>query len=149
MSFTINLSNVQDSQPVYSPIKEGKYKFTVTGVEHAPTQAGGEMLKLELTVANGEYTGRKVWHNFNVKNANPKAVEIAYQQLKQCALSAGIKESELVNFNPITSLYNRQVWAQVGTREYNGDTFNNVKYFLVKDQNVKVDATMAKDSIPF
>jgi len=109
-----------------SPIPEGKYVARMTNFERKLTQKGGERLNVEFTVDVGS-TARKCWHNFNMVNANPKAVEIAMQQLGNFCIACG--------FNSI-----KDPWMPIELMEedievyisVDGD-YNNIKGFYKKE----------------
>lgn len=57
-----------------------------------PTSAGtGQRVSVEFTVTAGEHQGRKAWANFNVDNPNPKAVQIAKDQILDIGDAVGVK----------------------------------------------------------
>lgn len=85
---SIDLSNVEDTS--FETIPPGEYKVSVEKAEIKPTKAGtGEYLKVEFVILDGEHAQWKLWHNFNVKNPNEKAVQIGKQQLKSFLIAAG------------------------------------------------------------
>jgi hypothetical protein len=68
----------------------GKYVCNVTNTEMKDTKDGtGAYIRTELTVAEGDAKGRKVWFNINVRNKNPQATEIGMSQLKSLLVCAG------------------------------------------------------------
>jgi hypothetical protein len=68
----------------------GKYVCNVTNTEMKDTKDGtGAYIRTELTVAEGDAKGRKVWFNINVRNKNPQATEIGMSQLKALLVCAG------------------------------------------------------------
>jgi len=85
-----NAANVEPNVG-FTPIPTDDYKMTITNSENKPTRAGnGSYLKLELTVADGEYIGRKVFANLNLDNPNPQAVEIAKGDLSAICRAVGV-----------------------------------------------------------
>lgn len=79
----------------FDPIPEGDYVVIVKDSEVKDTKSGGEMLVLKLEVQDDEnYSGRFIWDNLNLVNANEKAVEIAQRQLAGIASACGIEELE-------------------------------------------------------
>lgn len=79
MSFDI--SNVKANN--FETIPDGKYTAACTDAMLKDTKNGtGEYIQCTFTVQGGEHEGRKVFMNFNTKNANEKAIEIGQQQLK-------------------------------------------------------------------
>ena len=86
-----DLSNVSTKRN-FDNIPDGKYTCFVTEAKMQDTKSGGMMIKTTLTVADGEYEGRKIFTNFNVENSNPKAVEIGLAQLKSLLENGGHKD---------------------------------------------------------
>jgi len=83
-----DLSNVSEQKNETLPA--GKYLCSVTEAEMKDTKDGtGAYIRAELTVMEGDAKNRKVFTNFNVKNKNPKAVEIGLSQLKSLLVNAG------------------------------------------------------------
>lgn len=79
----------------FTPIPADTYIVQVTKSEMKPTRdATGEMLKLEFTVLEGEYTGRKIYENLNLVNKNEMAVKIARSKLKQICQACGLSQIE-------------------------------------------------------
>lgn len=106
-----------------SPIPPGKYKAYLANWERRANKAGtGYMLNCEFAVLVGS-AKRKVWHNFNFDNPNPKAVEIAYQQFARFALCLG-RGSIGSEWDPV-ELINRPFEAVID--EENG--YTRIKYF--------------------
>lgn len=74
----IDLSGVVEA----GTIPDGTYAVIVEKAEVKDTATGGEMIKLQLKVKEGPATGRTIFDNFNIKNANAQAVQIGLSQLK-------------------------------------------------------------------
>lgn len=74
----------------------GWYSAVVTKAEIKPTKDGtGKYINTAFTIVGPEYAGRIVFHMYNLENKNPKAVEIAEQQMANTLLSIGYKEDKL------------------------------------------------------
>jgi hypothetical protein len=59
--------------------------------EIKPTNDGqGERVNVRYNILDGKYAGRKVFGGFNIKNANPKAMEIAWRQLSALCHAVGV-----------------------------------------------------------
>ena len=85
MSFDLSNVKAQGNETLAA----GKYTVNVTNAELKDTKSGnGKYIKIELTVKDGDFTGRKIWSQINVVNANPKAEEIGRSQLKALLVSA-------------------------------------------------------------
>lgn len=120
-------SSVPPSAPM-EPMPSDWYTAKITAFEMKPTKdhatSGSEYLKTEYTIIDGKYANRKVWHNLNLKNANPDAVRIAYEQLSAiCHATGRIKigtTDELLGL-PMSI----RVTLRAATQEY--DAQNEVK----------------------
>lgn len=102
----INL-NVQNVEPQsFDVLPAGWYPAQITASEMCQTKAGnGQYLKLEFTVIGDKFAGRKVWTNLNIDNPNPKAVEIAYQNLASICdainHNGNVKDSQELHGKPM------------------------------------------------
>jgi hypothetical protein len=74
----------------FEVLPPGDYIAMITDSENAITRKGGEMLKLTVTIIEGEHKDRKVWANLNLINDNPKAVEIAQRELSAICHATGV-----------------------------------------------------------
>lgn len=102
-----DVSNVAPSAGGYEPIPAGHYPAQITDSEVKETKAGtGSYLSLEYTLIGDSYAGRKIWLNLNLDNPNPKAVEIAEQQLAAICDSIGhngnVQDSQELHMKPMT-----------------------------------------------
>ena len=72
-----NVDEAPDSQD-FTVMPAGDYTAMVTASELLSNKAGtGSYLKLELTVIDEKYAGRKLYENLNLDNPSAQAVEIA------------------------------------------------------------------------
>lgn len=95
-----DLTNVKETT-AFTVIPKGEYLVSAKAGELKATKAGdGSYVKVEFTVIEGEYTGRKIWMTFNVINPNPIAVEIGMAQLKGFFKAAGLTESQMKSLKP-------------------------------------------------
>lgn len=94
----------------FSPLPSGAYDVEIVGSEVKDTRAGtGCYLALELTVLGPVGTGRKVWQNITLKNANADAESIGQAQLSALCRAVGIpvlKDSD--------QLFQKTVRARLG-----------------------------------
>lgn len=84
----------------------GKYNVQVVSSEFKDTSTGGQMLVLEMDILDGPHQGRKMWDRLNLENANPKAVEIAEETLRDICLAIGrqgCSDSEELHLKPMTA----------------------------------------------
>lgn len=100
-----NPSNFEDDQS-YDPIPKGAYVAIITESEMRSTRAmDGEYLKLTFEITEGPHARRLLWTNLNLRNKNPKAVEIANKNLASICRSvhhlAPIQDSEQLHNKPM------------------------------------------------
>ena len=82
--------NADEYKDEHTPIPAGKYTAVITSSEMKPSKSGGEYLALTIELIEGQYKGRKVFGNLNLKNANPDAEKIAKIQLSNICRAVGI-----------------------------------------------------------
>lgn len=88
-----DLTNVQANN--YEVLPDGEYLVVAkAGEMHTTKKGDGMYVKVEFEVLEGPKKGRKLFQNFNVQNANPKAVEIALAQMKSFFIAAGVKDEK-------------------------------------------------------
>lgn len=112
----------------FEPFPAGVYDMEVVASDVVATKNGtGQMLKLELAVAGGEFEGRRVWANINIVNQSQQAQEIGQRQLsdlcRACGLVAVPSESEEFHGIPIRVSIGIEQSEQYGAK-------NIVKRFL-------------------
>jgi hypothetical protein len=88
MEFQFDASEVPAAERSFELLPAGWYSATITGAEVRATKTGtGSYLRVEFTVADP--AGRKVWSNYNVRNANSAAETIGRQQLAELLRAVG------------------------------------------------------------
>ena len=95
-------AQAQDGAPQMdrTPIQPGWYKVTINQFERMMNKNGsGEHLKVEFDLENR----RKVWNRYNLKNTNPKAEQIAMEQMAALCMSCGYNSIQDV-WNPVELL---------------------------------------------
>jgi hypothetical protein len=108
-----DFSNAEDVKS--STLPKGNYHVSVTNAELKNSQAGNPMLKLEYTVQDGTYKGRKLWKSFMLEHDNKKVVDIARSQIKAMCLAAG-KEPRFTAPNDLLG-YELEVTTKVNDKE--------------------------------
>lgn len=69
----------------------GWYNVTIDESEMKPTKDGsGAYLSLRYSVLDGQFAGRKIFQNLNLRNNNATTVEIAYKQLSGICHAVGL-----------------------------------------------------------
>lgn len=112
----------------YSPVPPGKYKMQIQSLEERSTRSGGLALSMSAQIIGGDnYAGRRVWHNFNVKNNSPKAVEIGLQQLHRLVIASGVDR----NWQDLHEFTGKLFSAIVDIEEREGfSARNTIKKFM-------------------
>lgn len=104
---TFNANEVPEREE-FTPIPPGTYTAMVVASELKDTAKGGQMIVLELDIQEGEHSGRKLFERLNIKNDNPKAVDIAFRTLGEIVKAVGkttIKDTE--------ELHNKRMHVEV------------------------------------
>lgn len=84
-------TKVPISTGIPEPVPPGKYTLQCEKEEMAYTASGtGIIFKVSAAIVAGEYAGRMVYMNFNVKNNSEQAVTIGISELKALVASLGI-----------------------------------------------------------
>lgn len=98
-------TSVTPDAGVAEPVPTNWYKLAVDESDVKPCGADGLGVRLavRITILEGPYKGRKLFHGFNIRNANPVAQEIAYKQLSALAHAVGVmnvKDSSMLHNIP-------------------------------------------------
>lgn len=96
--------NANDYENEYQPIPAGEYPAIITDSEMKDSQKGGQYLKLTVELIDGQYKGRKVFANLNLRNANPEAEKIAKISLGDICRAVGVlhpRESSELHGKPL------------------------------------------------
>jgi len=95
--FSFNNDDVEAPEE-YQQIPAGKYTMVVTDTDLMLTKKAkeandaklGQYIRVKFQIVSGEFQNRVIFQNFNVVNANPKAVEIGHQQFRNLLECCGI-----------------------------------------------------------
>ena len=80
------------SERNYEPLPAGWYTATIGGAEIKATKAGtGEYIAIRYDITGPSHQGRVVFGNLNIKNANPTAEAIGYQQMGELMRAIGLE----------------------------------------------------------
>lgn len=88
----------------FAPLPAGWYPAVITKSEMKDSSKGGKYLKLEIDIVEGQFKGRKIFHNLNLINSNPQAVEIAKKDLAAICRSVNIlhpRDSSELHMKPM------------------------------------------------
>lgn len=78
------------SSPSFEPLPAGWYTASISNAEVKNTKSGGKMIALKYEILGPTHSGRFVFGNLNIRNANPKAEEIGRQQLGDIMRAIGL-----------------------------------------------------------
>ena len=96
----VNFDGVEDATD-FSPIPEGMYFVEVTEVKSNTSKGGLEYFRLEMTVRDGQYSGRKLWDNMFFQGKTEASTVKTMQRVKLIASHlAGIKCEGNVSLYP-------------------------------------------------
>lgn len=74
-----------------SVVPPGWYVMQIVDSKIVPTKTpGGARLNLQFKILQGDFAGRMVFQGYNVKNANPVAVNIAMEELAELSKAVGV-----------------------------------------------------------
>lgn len=74
-----------------SVVPPGWYITQIVDSKLVPTKTpGGARLNLQFKILQGDFAGRMVFQGYNVKNANPVAVNIAMEELAELSKAVGV-----------------------------------------------------------
>ena len=129
-------------QEAFDPIPAGWYPAQIVESEmKAGSKPGSAYLAITLQIMGGDFNNRKVFDRFNLQNANPVAVEIAYRSLSAVCHAVGliqVADSQLLHGRPMmvkVSVRPARVDATSGTAY---DASNEVKGYKALDASAAV-----------
>ncbi|WII71734.1 hypothetical protein QJS83_14810 [Bdellovibrio sp. 22V] len=116
--FSFDASQIAPDQGVAGPVPAGWYVGMVEKSEIKATKDGtGAYIAMTVNIVEPQqFAGRKVFTNFNIKNNNQQAVDIAYGQLS--ALSHAVN---IINWNDTSMLHNIPFKFRVKVRKGDGN----------------------------
>ena len=119
-------SSVQSTSS-FEALPAGDYPAIITQSEMKTTKAGdGTYLALTIELQGNGASGRKHWHNLNIRNKNPTAVEISQKHLKEICDAIG-----LAGVGDSSEMHNKPLVVKLGAKmdNYSGEMRNDVKGF--------------------
>ena len=122
--FNFDASQVAPQQST-GPLPAGTYLAHITESDVQPLKSGnGEGLKLTFEIIEGQFKGRRVWENLNIRHANEDTQRIAQSQLS--ALCHAVNVIKLMD---TAALHFKPVKINVTVREAQGmyKASNNIK----------------------
>jgi hypothetical protein len=129
-----DLSEVESVTNEVIPV--GKYICTVSDAIVKDTKdRTGEYIAVSLRVAHGGYAGRVIFHNFHIKNTNPKATGIGLGQLKTMLEKMGMGLTFETPFDCCEAIFGKSVGVRTKIRrdETYGDKAEVSSFFPVTE----------------
>jgi len=113
----------------FEVMPKGEYTLKATEAEEKKTSKGdGSYIACTFEVSKGEFTGRKVWQNFNINNPSDKAEKIGREQVAGWARACGKP-----NAQDTDDLLERNFQAKLGIEKGTGgySDKNKIDSFLL------------------
>ena len=123
----------------FETMPEAEYTLKATEAEVKETKKGdGAYLAVTFEIAKGNFTGRKVWQNFNIHNPSEKAQRIGREQVSAWSRAAGKPNAQDSN-----ELLERNFQARLGIEKGTGGYAdrNFIKSFLVPAEQSSVGSS--------
>ena len=111
--FSFEAGSVEKRTSNYELLPLGWYTAQISESSVVTLKSGnGQAIKLTFDIISGDYRGRKVWAQLNVRHTNPKAETIAQQHLRELMESIG-----LARFTDTVELHNKPLQIKVKVRK--------------------------------
>lgn len=126
----VNLEDVDTSERGgFTPIPPGEYMVQIVEGSVIRKDNGDAMMKLCFEVMDGEFEGRKLFENLNIRHSNPTAQKIALETLTELwrdamGGSGNPPNVEVMTFKPVRAK------VAVEKRKDTGDMQNRIKRFF-------------------
>jgi hypothetical protein len=75
--------NMSTDRPNMEPLPIGEYVVQITEAKRVDKDSGDVMVKLTMQVEDGEFAGRYLWENLNLRHSNAMAQEIAQRSFTE------------------------------------------------------------------
>ena len=142
-------ANATDDFRSFDALPSGVYQALIAEAEERPTQKGdGSYLQFQFQVVSGEFEGQYVWSRLNVRNPNPKTVQIAKAELGAICRAVGVPKPD-----DTAELVGRRLILHVGRRpraDVPGEFTNYVKkYEPPTDPEPLRTTAQAPSEVPF
>jgi hypothetical protein len=108
----------------FEPIPAGEYKAIAENSEMKTSQGGDDYLSVKFVILEGQYKGRKIFNNFNLRHSKANVAEIA-----RAEFAAFCRACNKPKPTDTASLHNVPIMLKVGVskRKDTGDLQNSVK----------------------
>lgn len=95
-------------------IDDGRYPAIILSSEEKMTKSGGSMVVFTYVITSGKYQNTEFTDRVNIKNSNPKAVEIGLQRIANVGKSVGLS-----HVNDTVELHNKPLIIDVKAKKQN------------------------------
>lgn len=119
-----NFTDAQSNS--FEPLPVGKYPVAITKAEIKASKSGGSYFNFKLTVLDGEFKSRTLFHMCTLENSNEKAVQIGRGQMKDMLIALGF---ETPSFDSIMDLEGHKAIATVAIKTDEYGAKNVIKKF--------------------
>lgn len=111
----------------FEPLPDGTYDMVV--VESTPTTSSTQkpMIKVKYRVETGPSAGKTVFNNYTFSDDNPTALAIFFRHMAFHGLDANFFTQNPAWETVASTLLNRRVRVELGTRMWQGEPRNDVK----------------------
>lgn len=126
----VNLDEVDTSERGgFTPIPAGDYMVQIVEGGVVRKESGDAMMKLVFEVMDGDFAGRKLFENLNIRHSNPTAQKIALETLTELwrdamGGSGNPPNVDVMTFKPVRAK------VTVEKRKDTGDMQNRIKRFF-------------------
>lgn len=87
--FGFNTQEYVREQSNFDPIPAGDYKLRITESQMKTSAKGNDYLSITFAVAEGPFSNRLIWANFNIFHPNNDTQRIAREQIAELCAAAG------------------------------------------------------------
>lgn len=144
----MSLIDVTDAKTTsFELIPEGDYTINCVTAEVKQTKSTtGEYINCKFAIVGGDHDGRVLFHMFNIKNDNPKAVEIGMGQLKSFLMASGVNNFKIQSAIELEGL---TCQAKIKIKNDSYGEKNVISYFKEKNPVEEKLNQMKNEKIPF
>jgi hypothetical protein len=134
----------------FTPLPSADYDFVISEAEATKTNDGKkDMIKVKAKVVTGDFKNRQVFHNFTISPESTQALSILFREFAVLGLTRDTFWSQ--NPKPAdfpAALVGKAFRGTVGTREYNGKTYNQINRFLSATESGRQAAAAVVSGAP-
>lgn len=129
----------EKSSEGFDLIPDGTYEAIIIESERKKANSGkGDYISLTFQIIGPTHAGRRIWHNLNLWNDNPQAVQISRGNLAEICRAVNV-----LKIKDSSELHNLPMLIKVGTRKRkdNDELQNQIKGWKPKGGGTAAPAT--------